>query len=74
MSTPQKDRLGCGCGSGEVGRGTVGLLYLFLFPTWLAILVTRVPVSLEEIVRAQAFALRTQVTPHIRSSFSEQLL
>lgn len=54
MSTPQKDRLGYGCGTGEVGRGgTIGLLYLFLFSTWLAILVTRVPVSLEEIVRAR---------------------
>lgn len=56
------------------GGGTIGLLYLFLFSTWLAILVTHVPVSLEEIVRAQAFALRTQVTPHTRPSFSEQLL
>lgn len=74
MSTTQKDRLGCGCGKGEVEGGTIGLLYLFLFSTWLAILVTRVPVSLEEIVRAQAFALRTRVTPHTRPSFSEQLL
>lgn len=57
-----------------VGGGVIGLLYLFVFPTWLALLVTRVAASLEEIVRAQAFALRTQVTPHTRPSFSEQLL